>query len=265
MNDIPQGLMTGRVIAKTDWTDRLFSLTVQVPELPFIAGQFTKLALVNKKGEWLRRAYSMVNIPNVSQVDGESVTQLEFIIITVPDGHLSLDLNHLKIGDCVYVGKTPSGFMTLNEVPDYAHDLWLLSTGTAIGPFLSIIAKLIAQPELAIQFEHIVLVHAVRQQDELIYPQRIQQAVLQLAGKLRYVPIVSRQEVPHVLQGRIPQLLQTQQLSDKAFVPLHPEHSFFYLCGNPEMVRDTMETLKQLGYRKHLRREAGHFSHENYW
>ena len=50
-----------------------------------------------------------------------------------------------------------TGFLTLDEVP-VGRDLWLLSTGTAIGPFLS----MLADGEAFARFENLVLVHGVR-------------------------------------------------------------------------------------------------------
>lgn len=44
----------------------------------------------------------------------------------------------LEAGDPVWVTPQAVGFLTLSEVPDEKH-LWLLSTGTGLGPFLSIL------------------------------------------------------------------------------------------------------------------------------
>ena len=52
----------------------------------------------------------------------------------------------------------------LDEVPD-CDTLWMLSTGTAIGPFLSILQY---GKDLE-RFRHIVLVHAVRYAADLSY------------------------------------------------------------------------------------------------
>jgi ferredoxin--NADP+ reductase len=79
------------------------------------------------------------------------------------------------------------------------------------------------------------------------------------------VPIVSRENRKETLRGRIPALLETGELVKMAGVTLTADSSFFYLCGNPSMVKDTREVLNQLGYQKHSHRRAGHFSSENYW
>ncbi len=257
MKEIPHGLIKGRVTGRTDWTDNVFSLKVNAPVEPYLAGQFTKLALLNEEGEWVRRAYSLVNSPNHQSGHQE----MEFLLISVSDGELSSQLGNLHTDDIVYVGKQASGFMTLAEIPAHITDLWLLSTGTAIGPFLSILDE----QETRMRFKKIVLVHAVRTKAELVYQSKIEQIAASYKDKFVYVPIVSREQCDGALQGRIPQLLQSGLLAERAQVALTAEHSFFYLCGNPEMVKETSEQLVHLGYTKNLRRKAGHFSSENYW
>ncbi|KAA5754892.1 ferredoxin--NADP(+) reductase, partial [Klebsiella pneumoniae] len=112
-----------------NWTDALFSLTVHAPINPFTAGQFTKLGL-EIDGERVQRAYSYVNAPDNPN--------LECYLVTVPQGKLSPRLAALKPGDEVQVVSDASGFFVLDEVPD-CETLWMLATGTAIGPYLSIL------------------------------------------------------------------------------------------------------------------------------
>ncbi len=187
--------------------------------------------------------------------------ELEFLIITDDNGTLTPRLNQLSVGDEVYVGKTISGFMTIDEIPDYAKDLWLLSTGTAIGPYLSILRE----KEAVQRFRKIVLVHAVRYGNELVYPELTQQLIHQYEGRLLHVPIISREQESEVLHGRIPKLLLSGEIQAEAALDISVDYSWVYMCGNPQMVRDTAETLKALGLTKHLRKKPGHFSSENYW
>lgn len=256
MNKDLNGFVEGNICAFTQWTDNEFSIRVQANIKPYVAGQFTKLALKDADGEWTRRAYSFVNSPGHNNSN-----ELEFLIIDVESGHLSPHLASLKVGDTIYVGEKASGFMTLNEVPATVKNLWLLSTGTAIGPFLSILSE----AEAKNRFDHVVLVHAVRTKQELVYQGLIKKLQQTYDGRLIYIPIVSREKTDNILSGRIPALLQNEQLVIAAKLTPTPESSFFYLCGNPAMVHDTRDALLALGFKKHLRRSPGHFSSENYW
>ncbi|HAS61251.1 MAG TPA: ferredoxin--NADP(+) reductase [Vibrio sp.] len=251
------GFNSSIVTRRIDWAAHLFSLRVQVANTPYIAGQFTKLALYDDQGELIRRAYSIVNHPRDHQQTGE----LEFLIITDPNGQLSPRLQKLKIGDELLVGTEGAGFMTLNEIPQQANDLWLLSTGTAIGPFLSILDD----ETIKTRFQRIILVNATRYDFEQSYQEQIIQLKSRYQERFTYVPVVSRESVSGALSGRIPMLLDTHALQTAAGLSLDTEKSFIYLCGNPEMVKDTTESLKKMGFRRHLRRKHGQFSSENYW
>lgn len=79
------------------------------------------------------------------------------------------------------------------------------------------------------------------------------------------MPIVSREQTTGVLSGRIPQLLKSRDLEFAASLQLNKEDSFIYLCGNPQMVKESGNSLKSLGFQKHLRQNPGQFSSENYW
>ena len=251
------GFAKGEVTHYKKWTANEFSITVKAEIGPYVEVQLTNLELPDQHQNWLRRAYSFVNSPNHNL--GKNV--MEFLIIDVPSKGLSPKLAQLRIGDEIYVGDKPSGFMTLDEIPASATKLWLLSTGTAIGPFLSILAE----QETSTRFENVVLVHAVRTREELVYQDLIANLQQSYAGKLSYLPIVSREKHQHIMSGRIPELLKDGSLMQAVQLTPNKLDSFFYLCGNPAMVHDTRDVLLELGFEKHLRRSSGHFSFENYW
>lgn len=249
----PRHYVQGKVVGRTDWTDREFSLCIEASIRPFKAGQFISLSLQSDDGEWLRRPYSLVTSPGQMP--------LEVLLIAVPDGDLSPRLAALEQGDTVWVSERPSGVMTLDDVATTARDLWMLSTGTAIGPFLAMLGTTQAQD----RFDNLVLVHAVRTEAELVYRARIDELGRHYGRRLKYVPVVSRETAPNSLRGRIPELIESGALSEAARLEMDPARSFFFLCGNPGMLRDCSETLSRLGFRKHRRREPGHFSQEKYW
>ncbi|CAM3142462.1 Ferredoxin--NADP reductase [Klebsiella spallanzanii] len=244
--------VTGKVVKVQNWTDALFSLTVHAPVDPFTAGQFAKLGL-DVDGERVQRAYSYVNAP--------SNPDLEFYLVTVPEGKLSPRLAALKPGDEVQVVSEAAGFFVLEEVPD-CDTLWMLATGTAIGPYLSILEE---GKDLD-RFNNLVLVHAARYAADLSYLPQMQALEQRYAGKLRIQSVVSRETVPGMLTGRIPFLIETGALEEAVGLPMSAESSHVMLCGNPQMVRDTQQLLKETRQMsKHLRRRPGHMTAEHYW
>ncbi|MGY3887715.1 ferredoxin--NADP reductase [Aeromonas aquatica] len=241
----------GRVIERIEWTPTLFSLRVAAELAPYKAGQFTKLAL--QRGEQrVQRAYSFVNPPNAPYH--------EFYLVEIPDGQLTPSLAALRVGDSLQVQSLAAGFLTLDELPA-GRDLWLLSTGTAIGPFLA----MLADGEAFERFENLVLVHGVRKGEELTYQALITSLVEQHGPRFRYVPFVSREEWPGAMAGRIPVAIADGRLQARVGLEFAAEHSQVMICGNPAMVKETQQTLQETGLAKNLRRAPGNISAENYW
>ncbi len=243
--------LEGRVLENRHWTAALFSLRVEAPRLPFEAGQFVKIAL-DVEGERVARPFSFVNAP------AEAV--LEFYGVIVPEGPLSPRLARLAAGDALYIARNPSGFLVLSEVPD-AETLWLMSTGTGIAPFLSILAG----DTVWQRYRNVVLVHAVRRGEELTYRERLAALCARWGERLRVLSMVSREAVPGALAGRIPAAISDGRLAAAAGRSLSADASQVMLCGNPDMIRDASEALKALGLRKHRRRSPGQITAETFW
>jgi ferredoxin--NADP+ reductase len=237
--------LEARVLENRHWTEALFSLRVEGPRLSFQAGQFVRIALE----ETLARAFSFVNPPD------DPV--LEFYGIVVPEGPLSPRLAQLRAGDRLLVASNPAGFLVLSEVPE-AETLWLVSTGTGIAPFLSILRT--EAPWR--RFRNVVLVHAVRHARELVYAELIRK--LCHAHRLRYVTFVSREAAPGSLAGRIPAALRDGRMEQAAGVALDG-NSHVMLCGNPAMLKEAQAVLVERGLRKHRRRNPGHITVESFW
>ncbi|EKS1846680.1 ferredoxin--NADP(+) reductase [Cronobacter muytjensii] len=244
--------VTGKVVRVQHWTDSLFSLIVHAPVAPFTAGQFTKLGL-EIDGERVQRAYSYVNAPGNPD--------LEFYLVTVPEGKLSPRLHAMQPGDEIMVVSDAAGFFVLEEIPE-CETLWMLATGTAIGPYLSILQE---GNDLE-RFKNIVLVHAVRYARDLSYLPLMLELQQRYEGKLRIQTVVSRETVSGSLTGRVPALIESGALEAAVGLPMDTATSHVMLCGNPQMVRDTQQLLKDTRQMaKHLRRRPGHMTAEHYW
>lgn len=239
------------VITNRHWNSDLFSLVLRANIEPFKAGQFTKLGL-EIDGKMVQRAYSFVNPP--------SDNDIEIYATRVADGLLSPRLHALGSGDTVFISARANGFFTLNEVPDSEH-LWLLATGTAIGPYLSILRE----PDVWRRFRKVVLIHAVRYAADLSYQAEINELKTNYPDQLIVQPFVSREPASLALTGRVPLAIADGMLERHIGLPLTPEQSQIMLCGNPEMVRETKAVLESMGFSKNLRRKAGQITMEHYW
>ena len=239
-------------------TPSLFTLrTTRDKGFRFRAGQFTKLGVTKADGSTVWRAYSVVSSPYDEF--------LEFFSIVVPGGEFTSELSRLKVGDTLMVERQAYGYLTLDRFID-GRDLWLLATGTGVAPFLSILQEF----EVWEKFERIVLVYSAREVRELAYQDLIadltqREYLAEYAHKLTYIPIVTREEVPDTLNGRITTLIESGELERAAGVQLSPEHSRVMLCGNPQMIDDTRKLLKERNLQLSLTRRPGQVAVENYW
>lgn len=244
-----------KILSVQRWTPTLFSFTMTRPaHFKFTAGQFARIGLM-VQNELVARAYSVVSSPFDET--------LEFFSIVVPDGAFTSNLQHLKIDDELYLEKIPYGYLTLARYQLPApQDLWLLATGTGLAPFLSMLQDF----ETWNKYKQINLVYSVRTVEELAYVDRIQE-IANVFGEghdgFKFVPIITR-DPNATLHDRLPTLIANGELEKVVGMPLNPETSHVMLCGNPQMVDDTKEALKQRGLTMN-RRGEGNISVENYW
>jgi ferredoxin--NADP+ reductase len=244
------GWSEGRLVSRKDWAPGLSTLRVEADIEPFSPGQFVNLSLEGAADED-RRSYSIASSP------GEA---LEFLVTEVAGGKLTPRLLSLKNGDGLLVERKPQGFFTLRWVPP-ARDLFMIATGTGLGPFLSILKS----TELWERFERIVLVHGARDaahlahRDELVALSRVRPA-------LSLVGVVSR-ETPSegLLGGRVTTGFEDGSIERAAGVAIDPSSAHVMLCGNPGMIEDMVTLLAARGLRKHRVRNPGHVTFEKYW
>lgn len=239
-------------------TPSLFTLrTTRDVGFRFRAGQFARLGVTKPDGSTVWRAYSMVSSPFDEF--------LEFFSIVVPGGEFTSELSRLQAGDSLLVERQAFGYLTLDRFVD-GRDLWLLSTGTGVAPFLSILQDF----EVWEKFERIILVYSVREGRELAYQQLITELtqrdyLADYAHKFRFIPVVTREPYAGALHGRITTLIENGELEKVAGVELTPAYSRVMLCGNPQMIDDTRALLKQRGMALSLTRRPGQVAVENYW
>jgi len=239
-------------------TPNLFSLRItRDAGFRFRAGQFARLGVTKADGSVVWRAYSMVSSPFDEHLD--------FYSIVVPGGEFTSELSRLREGDELLVDRQAFGYLTLDRFVD-GRDLWLLATGTGIAPFLSILQDFEAWE----RFERIKLVYSVREARELAYLDLIEglekrEYLAEHAGKLQFIPVVTREQHPGALNGRITTLIENGELERAAGLELIPEHSRVMLCGNPQMIDDTRKVLKARDMNLSLSRRPGQVAVETYW
>ena len=241
-----------QVLSVHHWTDKLFTFTTsRDASLRFSNGHFTMIGL-RVNGKPLLRAYSIVS--------ANYEDHLEFLSIKVPDGPLTSKLQHIQVGDTVIVGRKPTGTLLIDYLLP-GKRLYLLSTGTGLAPFMSIIRD----PETYEKFEQIVLVHGVRQADELAYHEMLTEHLPahELIGdlvksQLLYYPTVTRESYRNM--GRITELIENGKLFTDLNLPaLSAADDRVMICGSPGMLRDLKRMLEERGFDEGNTSKPGHF------
>lgn len=245
-------LLTEKVRSVHHWNDNLFSFTTSRDSgFRFKNGHFTMLGLEHE-GRPLMRAYS---IASANYED-----ELEFFSIKVPDGPLTSKLQNIEVGDEIILSKKPTGTLIQDNLLP-GKRLYLISTGTGLAPFISIIKD----PEVYERYEQIILTHGVRYTSELAYADMITEELPnnkyfgeEVRQKLRYYPSVTRE--PFVNQGRLTDLMSSGKLfSDLNLPQPNIEEDRFMICGSPSMLKDTCAILDDWGFRETRKGEYGEY------
>ena len=241
-----------KVLAVRHWTDTLFSFrATRDSGFRFQNGQFAMIGL-EVDGRPLLRAYSMASANHEEE--------LEFFSIKVADGPLTSKLQRIQEGDTILVGRKATGTLIADNLIA-GKRLLLLSTGTGLAPF----ASLIKDPDVYERYETIVLVHGCRQVSELAYGEQLVAKLRDdelfgplLTEKLLYYPTVTRE--PFRNRGRITDLINSAQLFDDiGQPPLDIATDRIMMCGSPAMLEDLRQLFEARGFLEGSHTEPGHF------
>lgn len=204
----------------------------------FTAGQFVNLHW-DRDGHRTHRSYSVVTQPGTSDL-------IEIAVAPVEGGFATGKLFALRPGDMVE-GSGPYGRFVLREDPPCRY--LLVATGTGVTPYHSMlpdIQKLLGQPGHTAE-----LMLGVRNRQELLYADAFRRLAEQ-TDRFTFRACYSRELPDDAADWESKGYVQHQ------FAGLNPdaEHDIVYLCGNPNMVDESVELLKERGFGvRQLRRE----------
>ncbi len=242
--------LEGKVVENRRLNDYLTALVIDVELAGYEAGQFVRIGL-RDGDDVIARPYSLVNTPEE--------TRLEVYFNIVEEGPLSPRLFALEPGEEILVSDRPSGFLTVSEVPQ-TKQLWMIATGTGIGPFLSILKSDAAWEK----FDKLVLCYSVSYAKELAYQELIETISDKRKDQFHYAPIVTREPFDAGLGKRVPALMQDGTLESFVGLEINADNSHVMMCGSTGMITDVSAALLERDMKKHRRRDPGHFTTEKY-
>ncbi len=206
---------------------------VELPETPsfdFIPGQFVTLDLpIHEQRNKRWRSYSIASMP-----DGGNVIELIIVGATESTGGSAYIFNEIKEGS-IFTLRGPQGVFTLPK--DLGSDLFLISTGTGIAPFRSMLHYIHQHPEL--QHGNIHLVFGTRTEADLLYRDEMHELTQHIPG-FNYHIALSREPLPGAHHGYVHEVYESLSAGK-------PEAKFM-LCGWRNMIDEGKHRLLALGY-----------------
>lgn len=248
-----KGLFAVRVTWVHHWTADLFSFRVERPQsFRFQSGEFIMIGLAAPDGKPIMRAYSLAS-PAWEE-------HLEFFSVKVADGALTSRLQHLEVGDQILLGRKPTGTLLVDAL-EPGERLIMVGTGTGLAPFLSVLRD----PETHDRFQHIVVSHTVRWQEELAYRNFLEEEIRTdeifgelLRDRVTYYPTVTRGEFHR--KGRITDRIREGLFRKDLNLGIEArETSRFMICGSIAFNREMVEILSGWGMTEGTRTNPGQY------
>jgi ferredoxin--NADP+ reductase len=249
---IPANVHVETVVSVKHYTDRLFSFRITRPQsLRFRSGEFVMIGLPNAEKP-VFRAYSVAS-PAWDE-------ELEFFSIKVPDGPLTSELQKIQPGDAVLMRHKSTGTLVVDALTP-AKRLFMISTGTGIAPF----ASLLRDPDTYEKFEQVFVTHTSRDRAELVYGQELVSGLTDdpligefTQGRVTLYSTTTREESSHM--GRITALIGSGKFYDDLGIEkLDPATDRVMICGSMHMLKDVKDLVESLGFKEGSLNHPGDF------
>ena len=220
------------------WSDKTFTFkTTRNPGFRFNNGEFTMMGLQNEDGKKIMRAYSMAS-PNYED-------HIEWLSIKIADGPLTSKLQNIKVGDTVVMNKKATGTLVIDYLKP-GRNLYLISTGTGLAPFLSIIKDI----DTYKRFEKVILTHTVQKQEELVYREDLEWFNVQNENitnrNFVYFTTLTKEEWRN--EGRITKWISEDELWPEVYTDkFDAKQDRMMICGSQGLNADLMKWLETTG------------------
>lgn len=210
----------------------------------FIPGQFVQVHFHYTDGKPTKRSYSVATI---GAGDGSPVPRIEMAVSYVDGGAATALLGGLAQGGTIDASGPYGRFCLMDN--DANQRYILVATGTGVTPYRAMLPQL--KTLFAKRHIEVVLIYGARNETELLYGDEFE-AFARENPQFRFFACFSRAARsaprPHDRSGRVQVALDEIQPD--------PARDIAYLCGNPDMVDQAFNLLKDAGLPiPHIRRE----------
>ncbi len=219
------------------WSDKTFSFkTTRKFSNEFNNGEFAMIG-IEHEGKKLMRAYSFVSANHEDH--------LEFLSIKLEDGLLTSKLQKIEIGDEILVRDKSTGTLIIDDLLP-GRNLYMISTGTGLAPFMSIIKD----PKTYERFDKVVLTHTVQYPEELAYRSDLESFNVKwekvTQGRFVYFNTLTKVQWPR--EGRITNWIKNEKLAPEiGCESVDSKLDRFMVCGSTGLNKDLIEYFESIG------------------
>ncbi len=211
----------------------------QFPAFSYLPGHFITIHF-EREGKQLKRSYSIANSPKDDNC-------IEFAAGYFAEGPGTELLFNLKPGDIIHING-PFGRLILKEQDPKRYIF--VATSTGVTPYRAMIDELSRRLQQQANLE-IVILQGVQRREEMLYAAEFEafaQQFPQVTFKACLSKISPEELKPNEYAGYVQHVFPELRL--------HPEQDLVYLCGNPGMIDEAFNYLKEQGFAmQHIIRE----------
>ena len=201
-------------------------------KLQLVAGQFIRL-LFEQDGQEVFRSYSVASI---LRHNTDQISQIELAVSWVKGGLATIGLSQMEIGDEINAS-APYGRFCLPDENTFKN-YYLIATGTGVTPYRAMTHELMQRIKAGSQ---VFVIMGARDEAGLLYANEFRENA-KTAG-YHYITCLSRSKLENPskldFQGHVQTYLKQVEFDATTDIA--------FLCGNPAMVDESFELLKEKG------------------
>jgi ferredoxin-NADP reductase len=201
------------------------------PHFNYLPGQFITIHFEHQ-GKSLKRSYSIANPPKYDN-------QIEFAAGYFANGPGTELLYNLKPHDIIQISGPYGRLIIKGELPGR---VILVATSTGVTPYRAMLHELSTHLEQHPGLQ-VVILQGVQRREEILYAEEFY-AFAEKYPQVTFKPYLSRQPIAELNENEFSGYVQHAFSS----LNLDPQHDLIYLCGNPGMIDEAFNSLKEQGF-----------------
>ncbi len=193
--------------------------------IEFLAGQYILLELPTSPK---KRQYSITSAPRLDHA-------IQLLVEVIPNGQASQYFSTIKAGDKISFWAPAGEFVIKDEIQQSQDPLVFVGTGSGLAPLRAMILDQLRTKETKRQIK---LHWGMREVSDLFWLDYFEELHKNYPNFTYDITLSRPPEGWTLCKGRVTNCLTVHELLPNAH---------YYICGNPNMIEDSMKVLKERG------------------